>query len=269
MIQYFNELHNIRISYLDWVLTAYPMVIVVLPAIAFIIWYYCKPRSKDLSHVQEELKSEIAASGNLGVRDWLTIGIFLLTLTLWLTMSSTWGLGIVALIGAALYLVTGCVEWRDLNSGVNWGAVLLYAAAMSMGVAMVKTKAAAWIATNFLAVLNATGIGSGIGLIIAVALLITIVTNSMSSGAAVAVMAPITLLIAQQAGMSIVVMGFVTVIASAFGFISVGSHPGITIVYSSGLMPAREFLKIGWKIALTAVVILVIFASTYLHLLHG
>jgi sodium-dependent dicarboxylate transporter 2/3/5 len=269
MIQYFNELHDIRISYLDWVLTAYPMVILVLPAIAFIIWYYCKPRSRDLSHVQEELKNEIAVSGRLGVRDWLTIGIFLLTLTLWLTMSSTWGLGIVALIGAALYLVTGCVEWRDLNSGVNWGAVLLYAAAMSMGVAMVKTKAAAWIATNFLAVLEACGIGSGIGLILAVALLITVVTNTMSSGAAVAVMAPIALLIAQQAGMSIVVMGFVTVIASAFGFISVGSHPGMTIVYSSGLLPAREFLKMGWKIALAAVVILVIFASTYLKLVQG
>lgn len=106
-------------------------------------------------------------------------------------------------------------------------------------------------------------------MIIAVAVLIAIVTNAMSSGAAVAVMAPITLQIAEIAGINIIVMGFVTVIASAFGFISVGSHPGMTIVYSCGHLPVKEFLKMGWKVALASVIILIIFASTYLVWIQG
>lgn len=270
MIQYFNDLHGLEVGYLDWIKAAYPMVIIVLPIMWFIIQFTCRPRVKRLTRVLVRMRAEVEESGSLSGKDWLTIGIFLFTLTLWLTVSGSIGLGIVALIGASLYLVTGCVEWHDFNTGVNWGAVLLYAAAMSMGAAMVKTQAASWVATNFLNGLNAIGLGSGIGLLLMVALLIAIVTNTMSSGAAVAVMAPITLQIAAQVdGMSILVMGFVTTIASAFGFISVGSHPGITIVYSSGLLPARDFLRMGWKIALVSVVVLVIYAGTYLSWVSG
>lgn len=149
MIQYFRDLKGIEIGYVEWIATAYPMVILVLPAIWLIISFFCKPKTKNLKNVMEQIDQEVKESGNLGVKDWLTISIFFITLILWLTASGHLGLGIVALIGATLYLVTGCVEWGDLNSGVNWGAVLLYAAAMSMGVAMVKTKAAAWVAVNF------------------------------------------------------------------------------------------------------------------------
>jgi sodium-dependent dicarboxylate transporter 2/3/5 len=276
MIQYFSDLPKyigdiqpIELNYLDWMIAAYPMVIVVLPVIWLIISTLCKPDNKSLNQVMIALRSDVEKAGGLNVKDWLTISIFILTLVMWLTLSTVWGLGIVALIGATLYLVTGCVEWRDLNSGVNWGAVLLYAGAMSMGVAMVKTGAASWIATTFLTGLQAIGFGSGILLYLAVALLIAIVTNTMSSGAAVAVMAPITLQIAHQAGENIVIMGFVTVIASAFGFISVASHPGMTIVYSCGLMPATRFLKMGYKIAIASVVILVLYAITYLTLILG
>lgn len=276
MIQYFSDLPKyigdmqpIELNYLDWMIAAYPMVLIVLPVIWLIISTLCKPKTRSLDNVMLSLKHDVEKVGGLSGKDWLTISIFALTLVLWLTMSTSWGLGTVALIGATLYLVTGCVEWKDLNSGVNWGAVLLYAGAMSMGVAMVKTKAASWLATSVLEGLTAIGFGSGVLLFLAVAVLITVVTNTMSSGAAVAVMAPITLQIAHQAGENIVVMGFVTVIASAFGFISVGSHPGMTIVYSCGLMPATRYLQMGYKIALAAVAVLVIYATVYLKLILG
>lgn len=269
MIQYFHDLAGIEVGYIEWIASAYPVLILMLPVFWFIIQHFCKPKNKNLTDVMEKIDQEVKESGSMGIKDWMTLGIFFITLILWVTASSYLGLGIIALIGASLYLITGCVEWRDLNSGVNWGAVLLYAAAMSMGVAMVKTKAAAWVAVNFLSLLQTVGLGNGIGLIIAVTILVTVVTNSMSSGAAVAVMAPITLQIAEIAGMNIVLMGFVTVIASALGFISVGSHPGMTIVYSSGQMPVKEYIKMGWKVTLASVIILIIFASTYLTWVTG
>jgi sodium-dependent dicarboxylate transporter 2/3/5 len=269
MMQYFKDLYGMEIGYSEWVVTAYPMILLALPAIWFLISAFNKPRTKKLTVVLTKLREEVKRSGRLVTRDWLTLGIFMFTLVLWLTMSKSWGLGIVAMIGASLYLLTGCVEWKDINSGVNWGAVLLYAAAMSLGVAMKKTEAAGWVATNLLQFLTSVGLGTGIGLIISVAIIIAVLTNAMSSGAAVAVLGPIILMIAEQAGVDIMLMGFVTVIASAFGFVSVGSHPGIMIVYSSGLMPASGFVKMGWKVALISIVILVIFASTYLSWITG
>lgn len=266
LIEYFDSMLGIHFGYLEWIVIAFPILLLLVPAIWLIIRKLNPPHTKSLSRVLEKLKTEVHQSGDLGTKDWLTIGIFLLTLALWLTMSSAWGLGIVALTGAALCLATGCVEWHDLNMGVNWGAVLLFASAMSVGSAMIETRAANWLAVNFLGMMNAIGLGSGIALIIAIALMVTAVNNVMSSGAAVAIMAPVTIEIALRSGVNPVLMGFVTVIAAAFGFLTVGGHPALTIVYSAGYLPAREFLRMGWKITLVSVVILVLYALTWLAL---
>lgn len=264
MIQYWQDLQNTPVTYLDWVLASFPVLFFLLPVTAFILCRTFRPKVSDLSRVISRLREEVKAQGSLSAADWLTIAIFVFTLGLWLTASTTWGLGTVALIGAVLYLVTGLVDWKDYNSGVNWGVVLLYAAAMSIGVAMVRWGAASWVARTFLDGLTAVGLGGGLGLLLAVAVLVTLVTNTMSGGAAVAVLAPITLEIAVISGTSPLLMGYLTSIASAFGFLSVASHPGVTIVYSAGYLSARDFLRQGWRVALVSVIILVLYSGTYL-----
>ena len=56
--------------------------------------------------------------------------------------------------GAAAFLVLGLVRWEDINSGVNWGVVLLYAAAISLGVEMKETGAAEWVASSVIMAMN-------------------------------------------------------------------------------------------------------------------
>ena len=272
MIQYWQDLvpmlapgqQPITISYFEWTAVAYPMLLLCVPVIGLILRYTFKPRIRSLAQVTAKLREEMREAGSLEVRDWMTISIFGLILVLWLFFSGSLGLGTTALIGAILYLVTGLVEWSDLNSGVNWGVVLLYAAAMSIGAAMVRTGAAEWVAQAFMGLMSSIGLGGGVALLVAVSVLITLVTNTMSSGAAVAVLAPITLKIALIAGIDLVTMGFVTAIASAFGFLSVASHPGVTIVYSAGYLPATDFLRHGWKIALACILMLALYSVTYL-----
>ncbi len=87
--------------------------------------------------------------GPLKPSGWLTISIFMLTILGWIFLSQHLGLGVIALIGVAAFLVFGLVRWEDINSGVNWGVVLLYAAAISLGVEMKETGAAEWVAQQF------------------------------------------------------------------------------------------------------------------------
>ena len=63
-------------------------------------------------------------------------------------MSDKIGLGIIALTGVVLYLITGCVSWDDLHKHVNWGVVLLFGATISMGAQINHTGAAVWLANN-------------------------------------------------------------------------------------------------------------------------
>ena len=96
--------------------------------------------------------------------DWLAITIFLLILLGWIFLSSDFGLGTIAIAGAAVFLIAGLVQWGDINSGVNWGVILLYASAISLGVQMKDTGAAQWVAENFLALMTPFGVEKGVGL---------------------------------------------------------------------------------------------------------
>ncbi|MEK9725068.1 MAG: SLC13 family permease, partial [Rhodospirillaceae bacterium] len=168
-----------------------------------------------------------------------------------------------AILGAIAFLVAGLVRWEDVNSGVNWGVVLLYGAAISLGVQMKNTGAAIWVAQNFLNVLTPFGIDEGIGLWGAVSVLTTAVTNTMSNGAAVAVLGPIVLKLAVVAGESPIILGCVTAVSSAFAYLTVVGTPACTIVYASGYLKTTDFLKVGWKMCVMSIIVMLIAAYLY------
>ncbi len=87
----------------------------------------------------------------------------------------------------------------------------------------------------------------------------TTMANVLSSSATVAVLGPITMNMGQDS----MHMGMVTAIASAFGYFTAVAAPACTIVYSSGLVNAKDFLKVGWKMGVISIVLLVTYANTY------
>ncbi|MFQ5796366.1 MAG: SLC13 family permease [Candidatus Bipolaricaulia bacterium] len=263
MLNYWDTLFNLRISYSDWIRFAYPMVLLLIPVVTLILTWTIKPEVTNLKRTIVDLRRMLRETGRMTSRDWLTITIFLLTLLGWITLSGQIGLGITALIGASLYLIFGLVKWEELNSGVNWGVVLLYAAAISLGFQMKETGAASWLADTFLGALAPLHITHGIPLGIAASLLTIGVTNTMSNGAAVAVLGPITLNMAVLSGDSIVGMGFITAISSAFAYLTVVGTPAAAIVYSSGYLVPSDFLRVGYKMVIASVLILILFSSLY------
>ena len=144
----------------------------------------------------------------------------------------------------------GLVRWEDINSGVNWGVVLLYAAAISLGVEMKETGAAEWVAGSVIMAMNNIGAGSDLGFNLVVSLLTIGVSNTMTAGAAVAVLAPIVLKTAVVAGEDPISAGFVAAISSAFGYLTPAAQPAFTIIYASGYLKGADFFKIGVRMML-------------------
>ena len=69
--------------------------------------------------------------------------------------------------------------------------------------------------------------GNGIGLEIAVALLTTGVSNTMTAGAAVAVLGPVVLKTARRGRADPIIIGFITAISSAFGYLTACGPAGV------------------------------------------
>lgn len=255
------------VDYVRWMVFAYPLFLIQVPFVTAVLVFTFKPKQKNIARAVVRLRAQLADQGPMKISDWSTIAIFAVILLLWIFASDSIGLGIVAILGAAAFLAVGLVGWDEINSGVNWGVILLYAAVISLGIQMKETGAALWVAESFLTLLEPLGAHHGFGLWSAVMALTTAVTNTMSNGAAVAVLGPIVLKLAVVAGEDPLVLGFLTSVASAFAYLTVVGTPACTIVYASGYLRTTDFLKAGWKMVLVSTIITLFAASLYWPLL--
>ncbi len=257
------ESYKFIIDYVRWMAFAYPMFLIQLPLVTWILLSTFKPEYNDLSRPVAKLRKQVEILGPMNISNYVAILLFILILVGWIFFSGSLGMGIIAILGASAFLISGQVVWEEINSGVNWGVVLLYAAAISLGVQMKDTGAAQWVAENFISALATIGVETGLGLWAAVSALTTFVTNTMSNGAAVAVLGPITLNMATVAGESPVVIGFITSISSAFAYLTVVGTPACTIVYAAGYLTPADFLKAGWRMVIMSTILMMLVAFFY------
>ncbi len=267
MLAYWQEMFDLRISYFTWIKMAYPMLLIGAPIIAFVLYHTFRPEITDLSPAVAALKEKVAKSGKMSRQEWLTVIIFLATVLMWMTISDTIGLGITALIGALLFLTMGIVKWEDLNNNVNWGTILIYGGAISLGIMMKRTGVAEWLSHSFLTWLEPTGIRSGLPLLAVMSFITILMAMVMSSGATVGILGPITLNIASLSGTSVIAAGFITVISASFCFLTAVASPACNIIYGSGYLKKSDFLKAGWKLILLSFIVIQLISVGYWRLL--
>jgi sodium-dependent dicarboxylate transporter 2/3/5 len=267
MIDYWRRLYGVQVTYTDWVLHAYPLVLLQLPAAIWLLRRAFRPEVGDLQRTLVSLRRIVRATGGWSRADVLTLTVFGLTLLAWTTLSGSLGLGIIAMAGASLYLVIGLIRWEDYNAGVNWGVILLYAATISLGVAMKQTGAAAWLAARFLEALPGGALASPLVVLGLMGAATILFTSVMSNGPAVAVLGPVFLNTASLSGIGLLAAGFVTALSSAFAFMTPTGTPAARILYSSGLVRATDFRRAGVRLTAVSLVLLLALAFLYWPLL--
>ena len=159
----------------------------------------------------------------------------------------------------------GLVDWQDVSKHTNWGVILLFAAAISLGVQMKNTGAAEWIGNSLVGQFSSLITQYTIIPYILNIFLTTLLSNIMSSSATVAVLGPITL----NMGSDPLYMGMTTAISSSFGFFSAVAAPACMIIYSSGMVKITDFIKAGWRICIMSTLTLLIIYQFYWPLVIG
>ncbi|MBH31379.1 MAG: anion transporter [Candidatus Marinimicrobia bacterium] len=263
MMGYLSQFEMGSLSYVEWMKYAYPMLLVEIPLAVILLWWTFSPEKRILDSAVRKLKVQVAKAGGITGRQLTSIGVFALVFLGWVFLSPTIGLGIVALLGVVLYLAFGLVEWQDLNRNTNWGVIMLFGAAISVGLQMKDTGAALWVATKVINMLRiVTGdldiIRSFVSIFLTVGL-----TNFLSNAATVAVLGPIVL----NMGGDAVIITLATALASAFAYMTVVASPTCMIIHSSGLVKPTDYLRAGWKMTLMSIAVLFLFIHLFWPLL--
>jgi sodium-dependent dicarboxylate transporter 2/3/5 len=278
MMTYLEDMFGITVGYGQWILYGMPFVIVMMPILWALVNWRFKPKTRDLSPALRTLKLDIDRMGGWNRNQIIAIGIFLIMLFGWITESNLilklinvrLGIGVIAVAGAVAYLLTGIVNWRDYQEKVDWGVVWLYAGAIIFGRVLDQTGAAYWLARSIVEGLAAIGLHSGSALLGAGSAVTAGLTNLMADGPAAASVGPITLNMAAVSNPGTTLlpfMGLATACASSFAYLLIIGTPPNAIVYASGFLEARDFLRVGVICLVVAFIVLLLFSMLYWPLL--
>jgi len=252
------------ISFLEWM--KYGMPFVPLMGVIIGAYFYIILKSKFRvkgMNPSEVVKAEVARMPKFGGQEAIMAVILVLLVIAWVVLGEHSGLGGPTLYAVVAMFLCRILSWDDIQDGVAFDVVGLYAAACAMGVGLKFTGGALWLANAFVDLLPES-ISHGDGLVIGVSLLTGTMTNFMSDGATVAALGPIVLPMASLANVSVWKLGLACAFSSSFANFLVVGTPNNAIAFGMGkdpetgerLLSVFDFVKYGLPVTILAWLVL-------------
>ena len=275
MMTYLSDMFGMDIGYFEWITYCMPYLFIMIPVTWLLVNWQFKPRIRSLAPAMDQLKKEIDKMGGWNRNQITALIIFVVMVFGWFTEKTFYengilpirlGLGVLAMAGAVAYLLAGIVNWRDYQEKVDWGVVWLYAGAIIFGRTLDGTGAAYWLARSVMELLAPLGMNAGLPLLAVSNGITAVITNLMADGPAAAAVGPIVLNMAGLAHPGTTFLPFMamsTAIASSFAFMLVIGTPPNAIVYASGYLEPKDFLRVGIPLWFIANIVLLLLTAGY------
>jgi di/tricarboxylate transporter len=167
-------------------------------------------------------------------RLWLLIPALVLTVAMLVVYTAGWTSFLVSGLIAAILMVTiGILSEQEARDGINWDVYLAVASAFGIGTALVNSGVAGAVA-GFLASLGESlNIGDA-GLFGAVYLATFLISNVVTNNAAAALIFPIAITAAEQAGVDIILMSYTVMLGASASFMTPFGYTTNLLIYGPG-----------------------------------
>jgi len=223
---------GISISFLDWMMFAIPVAIVLTVVSGFILM---KIFLKDNTPIRPELieSKPIELTHKMKINRRIVISILVVTILLWVT-SSNLGITVASVTAVPLVFLTltGVISGNDVRS-LPWETLLLVAGGLSLGVALQQT--------GLLNFYSAKIVQFGLNpmtIVFILACLAMVIANFMSASAIVSVLIPVAFAILP--GLQKEVAIILALVTSTGIFLPVSDIP-TAIAYSTGFLDQKDF----------------------------
>lgn len=268
--QFISQATKHTISWLDWAIYGVPFSLAV-GAVLFLLVEILFPVGKqELAGGREALRQELAKRGPLGAKERNLLIIMLVTIFLWATGGKLHPIdsSTVALMAVVAMFCPGIAvaNWKEMSGKVNWGTLMLFGAAISLGQALLKSGAAAWVAKSTIISLG-VGAWPPILLIGAAGLFFALFALAFSArSAAVAALVPTAIGFAQgmpDSGLSVWGLTLILYYNIQFSVVLPVNTPMSMVAYSTDTFSSQEMMKVGIPLIAAAVLLMMLFSATY------
>ncbi len=151
-------------------------------------------------------------------------------------------IAISALGGAMLMILVHCMTWREAMHALSAQVILIVASSLALGIAMIETGAAEYLAQAFVASLY--GAPPAV-LLSGLMLLLALLTNVVSNNAAAVIGTPIAVSIANQLNLPAEPFVIAVLFGANMSFATPMAYKTNLLVMSAGGYKFSDFIKVG------------------------
>jgi anion transporter len=265
---------NHTITWLEWFTAAFPFGVLMSIALYWVLMKLMPPEIEQVEGGDETIRREMAGLGRMTIPEKKLLGISLALLFFWSTegVLHSFDTSSTTLVAITLMLLPtiGVMDWKETVNKIPWGTILLFGVGISLGSAILSTKAASWLAG---VIVTTTGLETAPSLLILAilaAVLITLHLGFASATALAAAMIPLVISVLQKVqtpGINIIGMTMVLQYVVSFGFILPVNAPQNMIAYGTDTFTVRDFVRTGVPLTFIAYGLILLLGATYWKLL--
>lgn len=161
-------------------------------------------------------------------------------------------MGTIGLLGVTAAFFLGIARWQEVEEDVNWGLFLMYGSSIALSSALRESGAANIVATALFSGIQDPVIFLGLAVIVTL-----LMTEIMSNAAAVGVVLPMALPIAEVLGIDLRAVTLAVAVASGLGFLFPMSTPAIAIAVSTGHVSTAHTFRYGVYLEVVGLLVII------------
>lgn len=259
------------ISWLDWFIAAAPFAVIMSVLLYFVLLKLMPPEMEEIPGGREKIAQELAALGPMKTDEKKLLFISVVLLFFWATekIVHPFDTSSTTIVAVTLMMMPGIgiMTWKEVQERINWGTLLLFGVGISLGSAILSTKAGEWIAHVIVQNFGLYDATATFIIAILALFLILIHLGFASATALSSAMIPICISVLQGASenMTLNVVGMVMILqyTICFGFILPVNAPQNMIAYSTDTFEVKDFIKTGIPLTVLAYLTILLLTNTY------
>jgi anion transporter len=266
-----KTLHR-TITWLEWLSAAAPFGVLMSIALYFVMTRMMPPEVSAVPGGQHAIRASLAELGPMKRSEKKLLAVSLALLALWSTegVLHNFDTSTTTITAVALLFLPGLgiLTWKEAQSRIPWGTVVLFGIGISLGTALLQTKAATWLA-DLVVVQFGLAQATALSVLAVMSVFLVVIHLGFASATALAsTMIPIVLAVLQRIatpGINVLGLTMVLQFVVSFGFILVVNAPQNMVAYGTDTFEPRDFRRTGLVLTAIALVLVMGLGATYWH----
>lgn len=260
---------NASPAWSEWLLAGAPYAIAMSVVLFIVARRLMPPEKENIEGGKEAVRKALAEMGPMTVPEWKVLITILILIGFWVTEKKLHAIDTttITIIGLAALLLPkiGVMTWPQVQKAVPWGTIVVFGVGISLGTALLDTKAATWLADYVVKVLHLESLGN-FGVFAGLSLFLILIHIGFASATSLtSALIPIIIAVLQRLGGDLNVMGMTMLLGFvvSFGFILPINAPQNMVCLGTETFTSKQFTKIGIWLSVIGYALLLVFALTW------